>query len=67
MVEEEEDQGAIIISDNSSELFETPSLEIERIDIASIGSVEGSSIKSSGIKGSSDDVLRTRSGRAFGI
>ena len=67
MVEEDEDQGAIIISDNSSELSEILSLKIKRIDIASIGSVESSSIKSSGIEGSSDDVLRTRSGKAFGI
>ena len=58
----EEDQGAIIISDNSSELSEIPSLEMEGMDIDSIGSVEGGSIKGSG-----DDVLRTRSGRAFGI
>ena len=62
MVEEEEDQGAIINSDNSSELSEILSLGMGRIDIASVSSVE-----SSGIKGSSDNVLRTRSGRAFGI
>ncbi len=60
--EEEEDQGAVIDSDNSSELSEIPSLEVDRMDIASISSVEGSSMKDSG-----GDVLRTRSGRAFGI
>jgi hypothetical protein len=61
--EEEEDQGAAIDSDNSSELSEILSFEIDRMCIDSISNSEGAT----GEGGGGSDVLRTRSGRAFGI
>jgi hypothetical protein len=60
--EEKEDQGAVINSNNNSELFKILSFKIDRMYIDSISNNEGSDGK-----GSSDEVLRTRSGRAFGI
>ena len=63
MVEEEEDQGAAIDSDNSSELSEILSFEIDGMD-----GMDGMDIDSIGNgEGSSDEVLKTRSGRVFGI
>jgi hypothetical protein len=45
VVEEEEDQGAVIDSDNSSELSEILSLEIERICIDFISNSEGATVR----------------------
>jgi hypothetical protein len=60
--EEEEDQGAVIDSDNNSELSEILSFEMDGMYIDSISNNKGSDGEGSG-----DEVLRTRSGRAFGI
>jgi hypothetical protein len=61
--EEEEDQDATINLDNSNELSEILSFEMDRMCIDSISNSEGSDGKGSG----GGDVLRTRSGRVFGI
>jgi hypothetical protein len=65
--EEEEDQGAVIDSDNNSELSEILSFEIDGMYIDFISNNEGSDGEGSDGEGSGDEVLRTRSGRAFGI
>jgi hypothetical protein len=59
--EEEEDQDVIINLDNSSELSGILSFEIDSID--SISNSKDSDNKGN----SSGDVLRTRSGKVFGI
>ena len=58
--EEEEDQGTAIDSDNSSELSEILSFEIDGIDGMDVDSISNG-------EGSGGEVLKTRSGRAFGI
>ena len=67
--EEEEDQGTIIDLDNSGELSEVLSFEVDGMNIDSISNSERS--KGSNSEGSdgesSDQVLRTRLGRVFGI
>jgi hypothetical protein len=64
---EEEDQGTVIDSGNNSELFKSLSFEINKMYIDFINNNEGSNGEGSDGKGSGDEVLRTRSGRAFGI
>jgi hypothetical protein len=60
--EEKKDQGAVIDADNNSELSEILSFEIDGMYIDSISNNKGSDGEGSG-----NEVLRTRSDRAFGI
>jgi hypothetical protein len=62
VIEKKEDQGAVINSDNNSELSEILSFKIDRMYIDFISNNEGSDGE-----GSSDEVLRTRLDKAFGI